>query len=124
VVFFGLNASFTYNKFVSPDSAQYYTFAAIPQAGPTIFINSQESCGCTASLSVADFDNMVNDQPLQGMSITSTAGGWGEFDNTVVPRIVLFQTADGRKGAIRIKQFVASGSASYIVADIKVQKNL
>jgi len=52
------------------------------------------------------------------------SGGWHNFDNSVVPRIVLFQTRDGRKGAIKIKQFVQNGAASYIVADIKVQKNL
>jgi hypothetical protein len=36
--------------------------------------------------------------------------------------MVLFETHDGRKGAIKIKAFVSEGIGSYIVADIKVQK--
>ena len=124
IVFFGLNASFTYNKFLTPDSAQYYTFAAIPQVSPATFINRQEKCGCGITMSPTDFDNMTNDGPLQGLNIGGTFGDWNNFDNTMAPRIVLFQTHDGRKGAIKIKQFVPNGTASYIVVDIKVQKNL
>jgi PKD repeat protein len=124
IVFFGLNSSFTYNKFLTPDSAQYYTFAAIPQVSPTVFINAQEQCGCGIGMPATDFDNMTNDGPLQGLNISSTSGDWHNFDNTVAPRIVLFQAHDGRKGAIKIKQFVQNGTNSYIIADIKVQKNL
>ena len=32
------------------------------------------------------------------------------------------KTEDGRKGAIKIKDFVANGTSSYILVDIKVQK--
>lgn len=38
-------------------------------------------------------------------------------------RIVLFETANGRKGAIKIKEYVSNGAESYIVVDIKMQKN-
>lgn len=122
LVFFGLNRTFTYNKFISPDSAASYTFPAIPGATVTRFINKQESCNCGVSFSESDFDNMQNDAPLQALQIpTAASGGW-QFDQTVLPRIILFQTADGRKGAIKIKDYVLEGSTAYIVADIKVQK--
>lgn len=122
VIFFGLNRNFNNNKFISPDSATRYGFNAIPMAGKTKFINSQESCGCGVSFTASDFDNMVNDNPLRGLAINPTAGSWSPFTNATVPRIVLFQTADGRKGVIKVKQFVQDGNNSYIIVDIKVQK--
>jgi PKD repeat protein len=122
LVFFGLSRNFTYNKFVSPDSATSYTFPAIPGATVTRFINKQEQCNCGLSFSVSDFDNMLNDAPLQALQLPSGANGGLQFDQTVLPRIILFQTADGRKGAIKIKEYVLEGSTAYIMADIKVQK--
>ena len=44
------------------------------------------------------------------------------FNKDLIPRIVLFQTSDGRKGAIKIKEYVNEGLQSYILADIKIQK--
>jgi PKD repeat protein len=123
LVFFGLNQNFTYNRFVSPDSAAHYTFDAIPGTQPATIINSQEQCGCSANLTPADFDAMTNDALLAAAPIDFTTGGWKQFTNDVVPRVVLFKTNDGRKGAIKIKQFVQNGSDSYIVTDIKVQKS-
>ncbi|PSL30717.1 PKD domain-containing protein [Chitinophaga ginsengisoli] len=122
LVFFGLSRSFTYNKFVSPDSATSYTFPAIPGATVTRFINRQEQCNCGVSFSVSDFDNMQTDAPLQSLQLPANAIGGLQFDQTVLPRIILFQTADGRKGAIKIKDYVLEGNTAYIVADIKVQK--
>ena len=122
LIFFGLNDAFVFNKFVSPDSAAVYAFSPITNAGSTVFINSQENCSCSASLSPAGFDAMTDDSPLRAMTITGTPGGWQHFDNSTVPRVVLFQSPDGRKGAIRIDQFVQNGQNSYIIADIKVQK--
>jgi len=122
IAFFGLNASFTFNRFVSPDSVQNYTFDALSGANTTIFINSQEKCNCGVNFTEADFDQMVTDAPLQNVSIQSLATGLRTFDGSVVPRIVLFLTDDGRKGAIKIKEFHSEGLASYIVVDIKVQK--
>ncbi len=122
MVFFGLNKNFNNNKFISPDSASFYGFDAIPMATKTKFINSQESCGCGISFTATDFDNMINDNPLKRLTINSTAGGWSPFTNATVPRIILFQTQDGRKGAVKIKQFVVDGNNSYIIVDIKVQK--
>lgn len=122
IVFFGLNKNFNNNKFISPDSATLYGFDGIPMATKTKFINSQESCGCGVSFTATDFGNMINDNPLRGLTINPTAGGWSPFTSVTVPRIVLFQTADGRKGAIKIKQFVVDDSNSYVLIDIKVQK--
>jgi PKD repeat protein len=122
LVFFGLNQNFTYNRFVSPDSADFYTFDAIPGAQPASIINSQEQCGCSSSLTVADFNTMTNDALLAGMPVNFTSGGWMQFTNNIQPRVVLFKTSDGRKGAVKIKQFVPNGPDSYIITDIKVQK--
>jgi hypothetical protein len=44
------------------------------------------------------------------------------FTDSVLPRVILFRTQDGIKGAIKIKSFVPDGLNSYIVVDIKVQK--
>jgi PKD repeat protein len=123
IAFYGLNTSFVYNKFITPDSAASYALTPVPGVSPTVFIDNQELCGCSAVMSASDFDAMTNDGPLRALTITATDGGWRQFDNSEVPRVVLFQTHDGRKGAISIKQFVANGAASYIVADIKVQKS-
>ena len=122
IVFFGLHNSFTNNKFISPDSAVGYALGTIPMATKTKFINSQEICGCGVSFTATDFDNMISDMPLRGLTINPTANGWKPFVKRTVPRIVLFQTADGRKGAIKIKDFVADGNNSYIIVDIKIQK--
>ncbi|MEO9514061.1 MAG: PKD domain-containing protein [Flavobacteriaceae bacterium] len=122
LVFFGLNGNFGVNKFVSPDEAGTNGFATIPGAGSTRIINSLEHCACGIAFSSIDFDTMVNDTPLQNFVITETSGGIAAFDATVNPRIILFQTADGRKGAVKITDFVDQGTASYIRADLKIQK--
>ncbi|MBR8707228.1 hypothetical protein IX324_003053 [Bacteroides pyogenes] len=44
------------------------------------------------------------------------------FNKTSTPHFVLVRTADGRRGIIRIKEFVKDGSQSYIVADVKLEK--
>lgn len=122
IVFFGLNSTFTFNKFVSPDQTGTTTFNVIPNASHTKFINSQELCECSASLSDVEFNQMNNDNLLQALTIEETQGGLLQFNNETVPRIVLFEDAGGRKGAIKIKEFIEDGPNSYIVTDIKVQK--
>ncbi|MBC9932776.1 PKD domain-containing protein [Chitinophaga qingshengii] len=122
LVFFGINQGFSSAKFLSPDSAQYYTLGAIPGAMATRLVNVQESCSCGITFSAADFDNMTDDTPLRKIRIPDDGSGDTPFDNSVTPRIILFQTKDGRKGVISIKQFVQAGQQSYILADIKVQK--
>lgn len=122
LAFFGLNDGFTYNKFISPDEVEDAAFHKIPKAKHTKFINLLESCGCSASLSVSEFDNMTDDAILETLTIEETEEGLQDFDDTMSPRIVLFETYDQRIGAIKIKQFVADGQSSYILTDIKVQK--
>lgn len=121
-VYFGFDNTFSYNKFISPNSVQNYTFSYIPNAISTTIINRQESCGCGSPMTVAQFDAMTDDDLLQSTSINQTTAGLVEFNSAALPRIVLFQTEDGRKGAIKIKQCVAAGQQSYIVCDIKVMK--
>jgi PKD repeat protein len=122
IAFFALNQDFNFNKFVSPDEVQDYTFEPIPNAKHTKFINLQEACECEASLTVAEFDAMEDDSLLAELNIEETIGGIQDFDNSGVPRIVLFETWNGRKGAIKIKEFVQDGANSHIVMDVKVQK--
>ena len=122
IAFFGLSSSFSFNKFVSPDKVDTNGFIAIPNASQTKFINSQEICGCSASLTVAEFDAMKDDTLLEALTITETPNGLLNFDNSLLPRVVLLETADGRKGAIKIKGYVDDGVNSYIICDIKVQK--
>ncbi len=122
LVFLGLSSAFSFNKFVSPTEADTNGFVTIPNASKTKYINTIENCNCGVRFSVAQFDAMSNDQPLQNLTLTETPEGLLHFDDANVPRIVLFQTEDGRKGAIKIKQFVANDTNSYISCDIKIQK--
>lgn len=122
VVYFGLDATFDRNRFITPNDLSATTFTALPNAQRTLWVNSIELCNCATSLSVTTFENMTTDASLHNLTITETPGGVQDFDNTLVPRIVLFQTQDGRKGAIKIKEYVIDGQESYIVTDIKVQK--
>ena len=64
---------------------------------------------------------MNNDVPLQALNINQSVAGAQEFGN-FFPRIILFKTQDGRKGAIKITNMVNNGTNSYVVCDIKVQK--
>ena len=122
IVFFGLGEDFSFNKFVSPDDLSTTTFPALANAQNTRIINSQEQCGCSTLLTVAQFDAITDDSVLNGLTVTETNGGSQHFTDSTVPRIVLFTTADGRNGAIKIKEYVKDGQASYILTDIKIQK--
>ncbi|MDC1285518.1 PKD domain-containing protein [Flavobacteriaceae bacterium] len=122
LVFFGLNSNFGFNKFISPQQAQTLTFDSIPNASATKFINRQESCSCTTSLTLNDFNQISDDTLLRNLTIEETEAGNQDFDLNILPRIVLFETEDGRKGAVKIKSFVLDGQNSYIVVDIKVMK--
>jgi PKD repeat protein len=121
IVFQGLNSNFTYNKFISPDQANNFGFLALQNAQSTIFVNSQNLCNCGLNFTESQFDAMVNDTPIKSLNINYTAAGAQEFGFTY-PRIILFKTQDGRKGAIKIKDMVKNGTSSYILCDIKVQK--
>ncbi len=122
IVFFGLNSKFIRNLFVAPDQLETTTFPPLIMGQHTKFINTLENCNCTASLSITQYDTMLDDTLLQTIDIKETPEGLQHFDNETTPRIVLFQTEDGRKGAIKIKKYVDNGPNSYIEVDIKVQK--
>lgn len=122
IVFFGLNENFTFNQFVSPDQATNVSFSVIPNATITSLVNKQESCNCSTSLSVNEFDTMTNDSVLQNLVVEETTEGLKEFNDVVKPRVIVLETSDKRKGAIKIKEYVKNGANSYILVDIKVQK--
>ncbi len=123
LVFFGLSESFAFNLFVSPDAAVALTFAAIPGAQKTRYVNVQETCSCSPTLTADDFDAITNGSKLQTLNIPVGTSNNSSFSNAVTPRVVLFQNAAGKKGAIKIKQFVQDGPRSYILCDIKIQKD-
>lgn len=122
LVYFGLSSTFSTNLFVSPDNLEGTTFPAIENPQSTRFVNSQELCNCSASLTSVEFDAMTNDSLLRSLTIEETVGGSQDFDSSVVPRIVLFETEEGIKGAIQIDEFVENGSNSFIRASLKYQK--
>ena len=117
VVFFGLNASFSRCYFLSPDDVYASGFANIPNASKTYIINDIASLGFTDT----DFQSMTDDSKLESLNIKDNINSTA-FTNVFLPRLVLFETTSGKKGAIRIKAFVSDGAASYVLADMKVQK--
>lgn len=123
IIFFGLSESFSYNRFISPDSTQSWTFGDLPGATHTRIINTQEKCGCGFDFTPAEFDNMTRGNVLHAFTIPELESGGIPFSNDVLPRVVLFQNAQGKKGAIKIKQYINAGQQSYILCDIKVQKD-
>lgn len=120
-VYFGQSTSFAYNVFLSPDEAQTAVFDPIPNATKSYFINKQENKG-QVFFSVADFDVLSSGATLSSLSIKPNSNK-APFNKEKANRIVLFETANGRKGAIKIKEYVSNGAESYIVVDIKMQKN-
>jgi PKD repeat protein len=122
IVFFGLSPNFTYNMFVSPSRLSETTFPDIPGAVHTRFINKTESG--PVNLTVLQFTDMHTDALLRNLPIFSAPYGNEFFTGIPLPRVVLFETSNRRKGAILIKETVSGGKdSSYITVDIKVQKN-
>ncbi len=121
LAYFGLNSNFSFNQFVSPHRVQTTVFDPIPNAKQTIVVNRQDN-DPLVDFTGSDFDQMVNDEPLKLLTIRDTDGGRKEFTSAGLPHIVLFQTSEGRKGAIKVKACVEQGAESYILCDIKVQK--
>ena len=121
-VFFGLNDRFSYCRFLSPDSAGLFTFSPIPQAIKTYIVNDLGNT--TLNFSTSIFDSMENDLPLRSLDIKSNDSGSLFFELNTFPRLILFETGDGRKGAVKIKEKVIDGTNSYINVDVKMQKEL
>lgn len=119
IVYFGMNTNFTYNRFVSPDQLSSTSFKDIPGAKPTEFVHH------SGLLTPAQFNSMTTDVLLKQFSINSPVNPELDyFTQPDIPCIVLFETFDGRKGAILVKEIKIDGNQnSYITVDIKVQKN-
>lgn len=120
LLFFGLDAGFSRCYFLSPTDAVTSGFTSIPGATHTYFVNDLSVSGL--SFTDNDFTTMTTDARLRTLDIRQAASTSSWFTNVYLPRLVLFETASGIKGAIRIKAFVSEGDASYVLADIKVQK--
>ena len=98
--------------FISLDNAKYFSFSG---ATKTIIDNYPGS-----KLTPADFDAITNDAKLKDLSIVASDDG---SPNTLnLSSIILFKNAAGKKGAIKIKSIVETGTDPRIIVDIKVQK--
>lgn len=120
IVYFGLSSTFSSNLFISPLVATNYGLISIPNANDTNYINKQENCTCPI-ISESQFNSITNDTFLQTITVTNEESS---FNSTLSPRIIPFETSDGRKGLIKVKSFINDGTNSYVIVDIKVQKRL
>ncbi|MDR3060943.1 MAG: hypothetical protein LBU57_02375 [Dysgonamonadaceae bacterium] len=120
-IFFVLNEHFNYCRLLSPDQADEFVYSPIAGAIRTFTVNELISKGI--SFSVQDFDSMTDDSALNRLEIRKNDTGDAYFKLDALPYIVLFETIDGRKGAVCVREIQKSGKESYLIADIKVQKN-
>lgn len=117
--FFALNSSFNYCYFFAPNQAKANSFPKIDNAQDATFINNPSSMGI--NITNAIFDNIKRSSDMNQITKWSETNQTS-FNKTSTPHFVLVRTADGRRGIIRIKEFVKDGSQSYIVADVKLEK--
>ncbi|MBL3658117.1 hypothetical protein [Fulvivirga sediminis] len=96
------------NFFQSPTSSSF----DIPNASETYFMNYQSEVIMTAE----DFNEMKDDAALSKFSITKDDEE--SFSGNSIPNVILFETAEGKKGAIRTKE----RNSDRLLVDIKVQK--
>jgi len=119
--FFALNSAFNYCYFFAPNEAAASSFPPIAGARGASFVHQLASYGIT--LSDADFESIkqaTDFNRFQQWRETSPK----HFDKNSSPHFVLLRTADGRRGIVRVKRYVFAGAASYILADIKLEKRL
>ena len=117
--FFALNSAFNYCYFFAPNEAAASSFPPIAGARGASFVHQLASYGIT--LSDADFESIKQATDFNRFQY------WREtspkhFDKNSSPHFVLLRTADGRRGIVRVKRYVFAGAASYILADIKLEK--
>ena len=117
--FFALNSSFNYCYFFAPNQAKANSFPKIDNAQDATFINNPTSMGI--NITNAIFDNIKRSSDMNQFTKWSETNQTN-FNKTSTPHFVLVRTTDGRRGIIRIKEFVKDGSQSYIVADVKLEK--
>jgi len=117
--FFALNSSFSYCYFFAPNQAVSSSFPLIPRAQEASFVHYPSDYGST--ITDADFKSFRQAKDFDRFK------QWSEprprhFDKGSLPHFVLFRTADGGRGVIRVKRYVHAGTTSYILADIKIEK--
>ncbi|WP_249173674.1 PKD domain-containing protein, partial [Bacteroides pyogenes] len=117
--FFALNSSFNYCYFFAPNQAKANSFPKIDNAQDATFVNNPGSMGI--NITNAIFDNIKRSSDMNQFTKWSETNQTN-FNKTSTPHFVLVRTVDGRRGIIRIKEFVKDGSQSYIVADVKLEK--
>lgn len=117
--FFALNSSFNYCYFFAPNQAKANSFPKIDNAQDATFVNNPGSMGI--NITNAIFDNIKRSSDMNQFTKWSETNQTN-FNKTSTPHFVLVRTADGRRGIIRIKEFVKEGSQSYVVADVKLEK--
>lgn len=117
--FFALNSSFNYCYFFAPNQAKSNSFPEIENAQGATFVNNPGSMGI--NITNAIFDNIKRSSDMNQFTKWSETNQTN-FNKTSTPHFVLVRTADGRRGIIRIKEFVKDGSQSYVVADVKLEK--
>ncbi|MFT5667341.1 MAG: PKD repeat protein, partial [Vicingaceae bacterium] len=109
LVYFGLNESFSFNQFISPDESAKVGFKAISGATKTVILNSQKE------VSAAIFDK-IDANFLISLQIDKNNEIDNYFSNSL-PMVVLFENSQKKKGAILVKKFLKDGSNSQIVFD-------
>ncbi len=115
LLFYGLNEEFNFNRFLSPDQAADIGLPPLLHASRTIVMNP-------AYVSAGIDFNGLDAIKLQNLQVNATNGTQNDFFNEQSPRIILFENAQHKKGAILIKEFVHDGENSRIRVDIKVLK--
>jgi len=115
LLFFGLNEEFEFNRFLSPDAAASAGINPIAGAGKTIILNP-------LSVENAPAFEILGEAQLKALQITRDEAEPDDFFNENGPKIVLFENAQKKKGALLIKEFIKDGPNSRIRFDIKVLK--
>lgn len=121
VLFYGINATFGFCAFISPNNTVGFGLTSIPNPTNTVFNNKQEENSSSIPIITSqDFDVLINENNIQNMIIPSNNN---LFNSNTIPRIIPFRTQDGRKGLIKLKSVIPYGNNSRIVIDLKVQKH-
>ncbi len=115
LLFYGLNDSFSFNTFLSPDKAATIGLLPLLNASGTIVMNPAYVS------SEIDF-NDLDAARLQNLRVSPANGSQSDFFHDQSSKIILFENANHKKGAILIKEFIHDGENSRIRFDIKVLK--
>jgi PKD repeat protein len=114
IAFFAIDSKFSFMQFVSPQKVQDVGFEAFAGASSTKFLNNQ------VLLQPNAFANITVEQ-LAALPIIKTLE-ITKFIPASLPQVVLFENANGKKGAILVKKTLQAGNLSYVEVDIKVMK--